>query len=111
MGSECCKPDPINHTQTDGYRFQKHVVENAKISIALAGDADTGKTTAAINYIEKRCVDVEREDVSKYNITENFAEPKEEVEAMCEESDVNLNLVGVAEVSYNVFYCMKFVKE
>ena len=38
-------------------------------------------------------------------------EPKEEVEAMCEESDVNLNLVGVAEVSYNVFYCMKFVKE
>ena len=38
-------------------------------------------------------------------------EPIEEVEAMCEESDVNLNLVGVAEVSYNVFYCMKFFKE
>ena len=78
MGSKCCGENPPDPDPTR-YRFQKHVVENAKISIALAGDALTGKTTAAINYIEKRFVDVEREDVSKYNITENFAEPKEEV--------------------------------
>ena len=70
MGSKCCGENPPDPDPTR-YRFQKHVVENSKISIALAGDADTGKTTAAINYIEKRFVDVEREDVSQYIMTIN----------------------------------------
>ena len=70
MGCKFCGGTPPDPDPTR-YRFQKHVVENAKISIALVGDALTGKTTAAINYIEKRFVDVTSEDVSQYIMTAN----------------------------------------